>query len=184
MDILFRILIALEAIVCLLLIGIVLIQRSKGQGVGLSFGGGAEAVFGAQMGNVLTRATVVLAVIFLVNTAILAIMKPTSRGGSLAERAPVKAAERAEVPVASAEDAAEALEFLETEAAESGVPADAVEQPVIDVEAVEVEAPTVEVPVVEAVTEAEAPAVETPVVEAATEEEAPEAAVPSVEDMD
>ena len=172
MDILFRILIALEAIVCLLLIGIVLIQRSKGQGVGLSFGGGAEAVFGAQMGNVLTRATVVLAVIFLVNTAILAIMKPTSRGGSLAERAPVKAAERAEVPVASAEDAAEALEFLETEAAESGVPADAVE------------APTVEVPVVEAVTEAEAPAVETPVVEAATEEEAPEAAVPSVEDMD
>jgi len=179
MDILIRLLIALEAIVCLLLIGIVLIQRSKGQGVGLSFGGGAEAVFGAQMGNVLTRATVVLAVIFLVNTAILAILKPTSRGGSLAERAPVKAAERAEVPVASAEDAAEALEFLETEAADIEVPA-AVEQTAVDVETVDAEAAAVEV-VAEEAPAVEAPVVETPAAEAA---EAPAIAVPTVVDAD
>lgn len=170
MDILIRLLIALEVIVCLLLIGIVLIQRSKGQGVGLSFGGGAEAVFGAQMGNVLTRATVVLAVVFLVNTAILAILKPTSRGGSLAERAPVKVEEYGEVPVASAEDAAEALDFLETEAAEMNVPADGAEQPVVDAAAVEASV-------------AETPAVEVPVAGVAVEKEIPVAAEqPSAED--
>ena len=116
MEILIRILMGLEAVVCLLLIGIVLIQRSKGQGVGLSFGGGAEAVFGAQMGNVLTRATVVLAVIFLLNTTLLAILKPTGRSASVAERietpAPAKAAAAA---APSAEDSAAAQELLGTE---------------------------------------------------------------------
>ena len=116
MEILIRILMGLEAVVCLLLIGIVLIQRSKGQGVGLSFGGGAEAVFGAQMGNVLTRATVVLAVIFLLNTTLLAILKPAGRSASVAERietpAPAKAAAAA---APSAEDSAAAQELLGTE---------------------------------------------------------------------
>ena len=77
MDIIIRLLMALEAVVCLMLIGIILLQRSKGQGMGLSFGGGAaEAVFGGQMGNVLTRTTVILAIVFLVNTTILAVLKP------------------------------------------------------------------------------------------------------------
>ena len=79
MDILIRLLMALEAVVCLMLIGVILIQRSKGRGMGISFGGGAaEAVFGAQMGNVLTRTTVILAAIFLINTTILAILKHLS----------------------------------------------------------------------------------------------------------
>jgi len=116
MEILIRILMGLEAVVCLMLIGIVLIQRSKGQGVGLSFGGGAEAVFGAQMGNVLTRTTVVLAVIFLLNTTLLAILKPAGRSASVAERietpAPAKAAPAA---TPSAEDSAAAQELLGTE---------------------------------------------------------------------
>ena len=76
-NILIRVLMALEVIVCLMLIGIILIQKSKGQGLGLSFGGGAaESVFGGQMGNVLTRTTVILAIVFLVNTTVLAILKP------------------------------------------------------------------------------------------------------------
>ncbi len=79
MDILIRLLMVFEAVVCLLLIGIVLLQRSKGQGAGLSFGGGAEAVFGAQVGNVLTRATVVLAVLFLANTTLLTVLRPQDR---------------------------------------------------------------------------------------------------------
>ena len=79
MDILIRLLIALEIIVCLMLIGIILIQKSKGRGLGLSFGGGAaETVFGGQMGNVLTRTTVILAVIFLLNTTLLAVLRPGS----------------------------------------------------------------------------------------------------------
>lgn len=71
MPFLYTLLIVLEAVVCLLLIGIVLLQKSTGDGNGLSFGGGAESVFGAQTGNVLTRGTVILAIIFLVNTLVL-----------------------------------------------------------------------------------------------------------------
>ena len=85
MDIVIRILMGLEFIICILLIGIVLIQRSKGQGVGLSFGGGAEAIFGAQMGNVLTRTTVILGVLFVANTTLLAVLKPTQSTKSVAE---------------------------------------------------------------------------------------------------
>ncbi len=107
--IIIRILMGLEAIVCLLLIGIVLIQRSKGQGVGLSFGGGAEAVFGAQMGNVLTRTTVVLGVIFLLNTAVLAVLKPTQRGDSLSERMTPSTSEAVQAPAPTAEDLEAAL---------------------------------------------------------------------------
>ncbi|MGI5870084.1 MAG: preprotein translocase subunit SecG [Kiritimatiellia bacterium] len=114
MDILVRILMGLEAVICVMLIGIVLIQRSKGQGVGLSFGGGAEAVFGAQMGNVLTRTTVILAAIFIVNTTLLVVLRPKGRSRSVAERfAPVSAP--VEAPVMS-DEAAAALDLMNAEA--------------------------------------------------------------------
>ncbi len=72
MQILMAFLMFLEIFVCALLLVVILIQRSKGQGIGMSFGSGTgEALFGAQMGNVLTRITVILAVIFLVNTLLL-----------------------------------------------------------------------------------------------------------------
>ena len=113
MDILIRILMGLEAVVCLMLIGIVLIQRSKGQGVGLSFGGGAEAVFGAQMGNVLTRTTVILAAIFIVNTTLLVVLRPKGRSASVAERiAPAAAPVEAASPT---DEAAAALELMNAE---------------------------------------------------------------------
>ena len=51
----------------LLLIGIILMQRSKGQGAGTAFGGGmGESLFGSRAGNVLTKMTVVLTIIFLI----------------------------------------------------------------------------------------------------------------------
>lgn len=63
----------LEVIISLLMIVVILMQRSKGQGVGAVFGGGgAEAIFGAHIGNVLTKVTIVLAIIFMVNTTFLA----------------------------------------------------------------------------------------------------------------
>ena len=82
MNTLIYILMIALGIICALLIGVILIQRSKGQGTGLSFGGGAEAVFGTQMGNVLTRATVVLAVLFLVITTMFTVLRP--HGGTAA----------------------------------------------------------------------------------------------------
>lgn len=51
----------------LLLIGLILLQKSKSEGLGLAFGAGAgESLFGARAGNVLSRATVVLAIVFMV----------------------------------------------------------------------------------------------------------------------
>ena len=85
-TIIYLLMIAL-GIICALLIGVILIQRSKGQGTGLSFGGGAEAVFGAQMGNVLTRATVVLAILFLVITTLFTVLRPHGvRSKSMADQ--------------------------------------------------------------------------------------------------
>ncbi len=112
-DVIIRLLMALEAIVCLLLIGIILLQRSKGQGVGLSFGGGAaESVFGGQMGNVLTRTTVILAFVFLVNTTVLAILKPKGASASVVDRIAEPAAEVADTsaPIPTDADIASALE--------------------------------------------------------------------------
>ena len=87
MNVLYVILWVVEVMVCLLLIGVILMQRSKGEGaVGLSFGGGmGEALFGAQMGNVLTRATVILGFIFLANTLVLSILSARKEGRSLME---------------------------------------------------------------------------------------------------
>ncbi len=169
MDIVIRILMGLEFIICILLIGIVLIQRSKGQGVGLSFGGGAEAIFGAQMGNVLTRTTVVLGVLFVVNTTLLAVLKPTRSTKSAAERfAPVASQQ---TPAAGQEAVAPApidilpsdilpsVEEVDAAADTAAVVVDSAEAPI----AVE----PVETTTVEAVEAAGAEAVE------ATEEEVP-----------
>ena len=65
-------LVLIEVVSCLLLLGAVLIQKSRGYGIGTALGGVGETVFGAHMGTVLTKATVILAIVFLVNTALLA----------------------------------------------------------------------------------------------------------------
>ena len=104
MNILIHLLMAVEAIVCLMLIGIILIQKSKGQGLGVSFGGGAaESVFGGQMGNVLTRTTVILAVAFLANTTLLAVLKPRGQSADVADRFQAEAP-AAEAPAAAPTD--------------------------------------------------------------------------------
>ena len=57
--------IIIEILCCLLLIGIILLQKSKSEGLGLAFGAGAgESLFGARAGNVLSKATVVLGIVF------------------------------------------------------------------------------------------------------------------------
>ena len=64
-----------EILVSLLLICVILIQRTKSQGMGLAFGSSmGESLFGAQVGNVLTKTTVILAVVFLLNTTALSLL--------------------------------------------------------------------------------------------------------------
>ena len=71
--ILTALLLVIEVLVSLLLIGVILIQKSKGGGLGGSaFGGGGESLFGVRTGNVLTKLTITLSIIFLANTLLLA----------------------------------------------------------------------------------------------------------------
>ncbi|MEA2069574.1 MAG: preprotein translocase subunit SecG [Verrucomicrobiota bacterium] len=67
--------IVIEVICCLLLIGLVLLQKSKSEGLGLAFGAGAgESLFGARAGNVLSKATVTIGVVFMASTLILGVL--------------------------------------------------------------------------------------------------------------
>ncbi|MDO5643662.1 MAG: preprotein translocase subunit SecG [Paracoccus sp. (in: a-proteobacteria)] len=68
-------------ILALLLIGIVLLQRSEGGGLGLG-GGGGGVVTGRQAANVMTRVTWILAAAFLVTSLTLTIVAARNVGGS------------------------------------------------------------------------------------------------------
>ena len=92
----------IEIIVCFLLGGIILLQKPKDGGLGVSFGGGmGESLFGAQMGNVLTKATVILAIIFLLNTLVLSRLTMAT-GKSVMEGASPSAPVTAELPIPGA----------------------------------------------------------------------------------
>ena len=75
MGILRVVLIMVEVVCSLLLIGVILLQKSKSEGLGLAFGTGmGESLFGSRAGNVLTKITVTLAMVFLANTAFLGML--------------------------------------------------------------------------------------------------------------
>ena len=96
MQILIGFLYFIEIVVCFLMGAVILLQKPKDGGLGVSFGGGmGEALFGAQMGNVLTKTTIVLGVVFLLNTLVLSRLTSHS-GTSVMEgvRAPAPAAQQ------------------------------------------------------------------------------------------
>lgn len=109
MGVLYGFLIFVEIVVCALLIVVIFMQKSKGGMGGSAFGGGGagEAIFGSRMGNVLTKSTVVMGLIFLVNTLLLTVLT-TQRGvvGSVMEGAPRRPAQQqpAPSPEAGADD--------------------------------------------------------------------------------
>jgi preprotein translocase subunit SecG len=87
MAIIRTLLIVLEAACSLALIGLILLQKSKDGGLGLAFGaGGNDSLFGARAGNVLTRATVGIGIVFLVNTLILGMLFAGSASESLVDK--------------------------------------------------------------------------------------------------
>ena len=86
MAVLKSLLIMVEVISGLLLIGAVLIQKTRSQGMGMAFGSGmGESLFGAGVGNVLTKITVVLAIVFLANTTLLALIQSGKVEASVTE---------------------------------------------------------------------------------------------------
>ncbi len=76
MESLQLILLVFQVVVAISLIGFILIQHGKGADAGAAFGSGASStVFGSQgSGNFLTRATAVLAFLFLSNSLALGYM--------------------------------------------------------------------------------------------------------------
>jgi len=71
----------LHIIACLFLIGVVLLQQGKGQDLASAFGGGGtQTAFGPRgSANVLSRATTVLAALFMVTSLALSMLRPQSR---------------------------------------------------------------------------------------------------------
>ena len=68
------ILYAIVVLIALLLIGLVLLQPSKGGGFGSAFGGVGEGVFGAQAMGHLSKLTIVLMSVFFALTLVLAVL--------------------------------------------------------------------------------------------------------------
>jgi len=89
MGILGIVLLVFFVMVAVLLILLVLVQNEDGDGLGGIFGGGSGSAFGSRSGNVLTRATTVLGVLFLTISLGLALMNrsPTGSGVEAAGRA-------------------------------------------------------------------------------------------------
>jgi preprotein translocase subunit SecG len=82
MTILFYFIVFLHVVACLFLIAVVLLQQGKGQDLASAFGGGGtQTAFGPRgSATVLSRATTILAALFMVTSLALSIVRPRSGG--------------------------------------------------------------------------------------------------------
>jgi preprotein translocase subunit SecG len=77
----YQILLVIHVILVLALIGSVLLQRSEGGALGMGGGGGGGGLMsGRAQANLLTRATTILATLFMVSSMVLTLMV-TNRDG-------------------------------------------------------------------------------------------------------
>ena len=78
-----QIVLVLHLLIAVALVGVVLLQRSEGGGLGIGGGGGGAGPLMSVRGtaNLLTRATAILAVCFVVTSLTLAIMAGGGGGG-------------------------------------------------------------------------------------------------------
>ena len=80
------VLLVIHLIIAIALIAVVLLQRSEGGALGIG-GGNAGSLFSARgVGNTLTRATAILAVIFFITSIGLTLLASRTGGGSLFDR--------------------------------------------------------------------------------------------------
>lgn len=84
--------VVLHIIACLFLIGVVLLQQGKSQDLASAFGGGGtQTAFGPRgSANVLSRATTILAALFMVTSLALSMLRP--RDGSILDEVQAPAA--------------------------------------------------------------------------------------------
>jgi len=88
MNIAYWITIFLHVLACVFLIGVVLLQQGKGQDLASAFGGGGtQTAFGPRgSANVLSRATTILAGVFMVTSLALSMLRP--QPSSVLDRVP------------------------------------------------------------------------------------------------
>lgn len=81
----FTVMLIFHTLVCIFLVVVILMQAAKGEGLAGAFGGGgglSGAVFGGRgAATFLSKATTVLAIVFMVNCSILAFMSSRRTGG-------------------------------------------------------------------------------------------------------
>jgi len=82
MAFLFYVIVFLHVLACLFLIAVVLLQQGKGQDLASAFGGGGtQTAFGPRgSATVLSRATTILAGVFMVTSLALSIVRPGRSG--------------------------------------------------------------------------------------------------------
>ncbi|AYF01594.1 preprotein translocase subunit SecG [Paracoccus yeei] len=69
-----NVVLTVHLILAVLLIGVVLLQRSEGGGLGMGGGGGSGVMTGRQAANALSKATWVLAIAFLITSLVLTVI--------------------------------------------------------------------------------------------------------------
>ena len=120
----------LYVVVCVSLIITVLLQSSKGEGLAGAFGGGglSGAVFGGRgAASFLSRATTVLAVLFMVFAVVLSFLGPgasTPEGASAVQKASQEAQSAPATDVPGTEPVSPTTDELFDETAQPAAPAD------------------------------------------------------------
>jgi preprotein translocase subunit SecG len=101
MAFLFYLTVFVHVAACLFLIAVVLLQQGKGQDLASAFGGGGtQTAFGPRgSATVLSRATTVLAGVFMVTSLSLSLMKPRASG--ILDRVPAATAAPSPKPAAT-----------------------------------------------------------------------------------
>jgi preprotein translocase subunit SecG len=83
------VLLTVHLIVALVLIGLVMLQRSEGGALGI--GGGSGNLFSSRgVGNTLTRATAILAACFFATSVALTMLANRKNGGSIVDQVPAQ----------------------------------------------------------------------------------------------
>lgn len=106
MTILYYALLVLHIVACFFLIGVVLLQQGKNQDLASAFGGGGtQTAFGPRgSANVLSRATTILAGLFMVTSLSLTVLRP--RESSVLDKLPASTAPASSSAPAASQPAA------------------------------------------------------------------------------
>ena len=91
-------LLVVHTLIALALVGVILLQRSEGGGLGIGGGTGGGLMTARGAANLLTRATTILATMFIVSSIILAVLAAGTNADKPVDTSLAKAASAPAVP--------------------------------------------------------------------------------------